>query len=220
MNEISQPLQNASPIRRRGSFVFLLAMAVVWLSIVTTAMALIFQHVNAPGTVGEIPSNWPAGTQIALDKNRPTLIMFAHPHCPCTRATLGELDLLMAKCQGKVSAQVWFIKPAGTTADWTNSDLWHSAVKIQGVTAHWDENGVETERFHAETSGQVVLYNPQGRLIFRGGITIARGHSGDNAGRTELMTMLQGRAIVEAKDATPVYGCALFSTECKEPDTK
>src|SRR5262249_1893891 len=162
MSEIAQSSPKTSAVRHRGSFGFLVAAAVVWLSVVTTALALIVQYTTKPGKAGEIPADWPAGSQIALDTEHPTLLMFAHPHCPCTRATIGELDRLMAQCHGKVSAQVWFVKPAGTTADWTKTDLWRTAAAIPGVTVHSDENGAEAERFHAETSGQAALYSPQG----------------------------------------------------------
>jgi len=56
-----------------------------------------------------------------------------------------------------------------------------------------------------------VVYDPSGRLLFRGGITSARGHAGDNAGRSAIV------AAVEANDparmATPTFGCELFGKE-------
>ena len=38
------------------------------------------------------------------------------------------------------------------------------------------------QRFGAETSGQTLLYDRDGRLLFSGGTTGSRGHDGDNAG--------------------------------------
>ena len=49
-----------------------------------------------------------------------------------------------------------------------------------------DDDGAEARRFGAETSGQTLLYDARGALAFSGGITGARGHAGDNAGRASL----------------------------------
>ena len=70
-----------------------------------------------------------------------------------------------------------------------------------------DENGVDATVFDAATSGQTLLYDADGRLIFSGGMTGARGHSGDNAGRTALTALLtDGRS---ATSQTSVFGCLL-----------
>ena len=121
----------------------------------------------------------------------------------------------MTDCKDQVDAYVVFLKPADIeTADWEKTDLWRSAQRIPGVTAISDCNGTEATRFQAATSGFVVLYDSQGRLQFRGGITISRGHSGDNAGRSSIVALLtEGSAIV---DRTKVYGCEL-GTNLEQP---
>ena len=59
-----------------------------------------------------------------------------------------------------------------------------------------------------ETSGQTLLYDRRGSLIFSGGITSARGHRGANAGEAALVSLLaSGRAD---RNATSVFGCPLF----------
>ena len=70
--------------------------------------------------------------------------MLTHPHCPCSRASIGELARLMAQAQGRVTAYVLFIKPAGSPEDWENSDLWQidpetGTVRgqVKGVTQPW-----------------------------------------------------------------------------------
>ena len=80
----------------------------------------------------------------------------------------------------------------------------------KSVARKVDNDGIEARRFGSSASGQVLLYNPQGKLLFSGGITASRGHSGDNDGRTAIVALLtQGQA---AKDETPVFGCQLFVT--------
>jgi hypothetical protein len=71
-----------------------------------------------------------------------------------------------------------------------------------------DEDGSEARRFEIETSGHTLLFDGAGRLMFSGGITSARGHSGENAGRSALGTLLRGGTPV--LDKTLVFGCALF----------
>jgi hypothetical protein len=71
-----------------------------------------------------------------------------------------------------------------------------------------DPDGAEAKRFGAETSGFVVLYNPAGRLLFRGGITIARGHAGNNPGANAIVALVNGEP--PATRQTPVFGCGLL----------
>jgi hypothetical protein len=133
--------------------------------------------------------------------------MLAHPRCPCTRASIGELSLLMARCQGQVDTRVLFLKPAGAGEDWWKTDLWESASAIPGVSVLLDEDGAEARHFGAVTSGQTLLYDAEGRLVFSGGITGARGHSGDNTGRSTLVALIEGQR--RSGGSGPVFGCSL-----------
>jgi hypothetical protein len=191
-----------------------MALAAVWLAAVVGAMVMLLNYSNSPGRVGAIPAHWPAGSRISFDARQPNLILFAHPRCPCTRATLGELELLMARCHGQLCAQVWFIKPEGMSDDWMSTDLWRTASAIPGVTVHCDNGLLEARRFGAETSGQTLLYDQDGQLLFRGGITISRGHSGDNPGRSALRALLERKLSNQVQ--TPVFGCSLFETACRK----
>jgi hypothetical protein len=113
----------------------------------------------------------------------------------------------MDQVHGLVSADVVFIKPDGVTDDWEQSDLWTMARALPDTTLVVDSAGVEATRFHAQTSGQVVVYDAAGHLLFSGGITGARGHEGDNPGRERVVSLL---TTGHAELATaPVFGCAL-----------
>lgn len=181
----------------------------VWLLLVGVGAASILRYANTPGRETNPPAQWPETTRISPGKTLPTLVMFAHPRCPCTYASLDELAQVAADCPGHFDAQVWFIKPPETDNNWTNTTLWRKAVSIPGVTVHCDDNGLETARFHAETSGQTVLYDLSGRLLFHGGITGSRGHTGDNPAQLALETLLK-KEISHPIEST-VYGCSLFS---------
>ena len=193
---------------------FLAVLTAAWLVAVVGVMVLLLNYSASPGPTGAIPHHWPAGSRISFDTSRPNLVMFAHPRCPCTRATLGELEILMARCQGRLDAQVWFITPPGADESWTDTALWRKASSIPGVTVHQDDGMAEARRFGAETSGQTLLYDGAGELLFQGGITVSRGHSGDNAGRNAVEAMLEQRFTREIQ--TPVFGCPLFAADCQQ----
>lgn len=196
------------PIMRKPVTVIV---GLAWLGAVVTGIFLLAAYSNAPGRAGSPPINWPKLSRVLRNNETPTLIMFMHPRCPCSRASVAELALLMAHCQGRVNVRVLFIQPAGMPSDWIATDTWRDAAQIPGVTVLRDDAGREARLFGAETSGDTILYNAQGQLMFHGGITLARGHSGDNPGRDALQAMLFG--LSPEYTHTPAFGCSLF--ECK-----
>ena len=193
-----------------------LAIGLVWLVLVFGGSFMLLAYSNAPGPAGAAPARWPESSRVTRASQRPTLVIFLHPHCPCSRVTTGELALLMAHCQGRVEAQVFFLRPEVMPEDWVVTDLWRDAARIPGVVVHRDDDGREARLFGAETSGDTRLYAASGELLFHGGITIARGHSGDNPGRDALEALLLGKP--PGLTRTRVFGCSLF--QCKLPKEK
>jgi len=181
----------------------------VWLAVIVTATFLMFAYAATPGDGGAPPAVWPSASHVARDSSKPTLVMFVHPRCPCSRASVGELAVLMAHVQGKAIVRVLFLHPAGTNPGWVETSPWHEAAVIPGVAVQRDEDGAEASLFGMKTSGDSVLYAADGRLLFHGGITISRGHSGDNPGREALQALLQNQPAQLAQ--TPAFGCALFA---------
>jgi hypothetical protein len=133
--------------------------------------------------------------------------MFVHPHCPCTRASVAELNRLLTRRQGPVTVHVLFVLPKGVGDDWAETSLRKSAEALPGVKVELDRDGKEALRFGAESSGYVVLYSPDGRLLFSGGITSSRGHEGDNAGEDLVLAGMKGQPA--SVQHTPVFGCSL-----------
>jgi hypothetical protein len=187
---------------------------ITWFVVVVTVMVAITNYSNIPGRRSPSPAIWPSQSHVTRDRTLPTLLMFAHPHCPCTRASVGELALFMARHQGRVRARVLFLQPEGVSQDWTRSDLWRETARIPGVQVSSDPAGAEAKLFGAETSGQCVLYSPEGELRFQGGITISRGHWGDNPGLSALEGQVSGKIATEVR--TAVFGCSLGVMECRK----
>ena len=160
-----------------------------------------------PGAAGLNVQHWPAASGIQRDTNRATLVMSAHPQCPCTDASIYELAQILTRCQGKVSAKVLFIKPASFPDSWAKTKRWVEVNTIPGAEAILDVDGVESAGFGAKTSGDVAVFDANGRLLFRGGITESRGHAGDNPGADAVIAAIESntRACFE----TSVFGCPL-----------
>lgn len=184
-----------------------------WLLAVAVGFTFIMRYESAQGASGKAPGEWPQESKIVRQQNRPSLIMFAHPKCPCTRASVEELNRLLAQTSQVVSPQVWFFKPLVSTTDWMQTELSQMAASIPGVEVHEDIEGVEGRRFGAQTSGYVLLYDKDGRLVFQGGITGGRGHIGNNEAEQALLSILDkgGASMTQ----WPVYGCSVI-TPCEQ----
>ena len=182
-----------------------------WLLAVGAGLRSTWIYEAAPGRAATTAAQWPGQSRIPRATDRATLVLLGHPRCPCTRPSIGELEQLMARCEGKVTAYVLFVKPSGEPANWEQTDLWRSAATIPGVQVRLDKGGVEARRFRAATSGQTLLFDRGGQLRFSGGITATRGHAGDNAGRDAIVSLIETGTAVRTK--TPVFGCALRSPD-------
>lgn len=180
----------------------------LWAVGVIAGFLVLTEYENGPGPRADAPSDWPAPAPIAPAATH-TLVAFVHPHCPCTEATMGEMARLMRHVRGQVAVHVFFVQPRGFTDAWVRSGLWKKAEAIPGVTPHLDPEGRSARQFGAYTSGQVLLYDRDERLVFNGGITGSRGHEGNNKGRqavTEWITTGQSD-----QSAAFVFGCLLMS---------
>ena len=185
------------------------AVLVVWFAAAGTGLAWLMAYDNTPGTPANAPSRWPAASAMARDGNGPTLVMLAHPRCDCTRASIGELAELLARASRRPRTYVVFIRPGSVAEAWAKTGTFDQATRIPGVTVVRDDNGGEADRFGGWTSGQTLLYDRDGQLVYSGGITGARGKSGDNTGRSTVLELLAGTHPTRA--TTQVFGCSLFA---------
>jgi hypothetical protein len=186
------------------------ATGLLWLGAIGAGFGALAWYDNSPAAPERFLAEWPSGSAIHCSEHGTTLVLFAHPRCPCTRASLGELEKIVAHCQPAVTPWVVFFKPEGAQGDWEQTDLWSTAGAIPGVHVMSDPGGEEARRFHVTTSGQTLLYNAQGELLFSGGITFARGHAGDNAGRNAIESYCMGNS--PGYHQTPVFGCPIIAT--------
>jgi hypothetical protein len=196
--------------KRLGN-VITVVIVVTWFAASAAGYRALMSYEFEEGKAATPPEKWPAQSKVARTDGLPAIVVLAHPKCPCTRATIEELAVLMTQLHGRATATVVFVRPDGVQAKWERTDLWSSAARIPGVKVVSDPAGVEAALFGAQASGQTLLYDAHGDLQFSGGITEFRGHVGDNGGVTAIESLVAtGKS---ATNHTSVYGCSLHDPE-------
>jgi len=191
----------------------------LWALVVIGAMGALWRYKLTPGSQAELHATWPVGSRIERAASGPTLLLFAHPRCPCTRASLAELRRVLSPFAGQVKAEIVLLQGGDGSPGWDRDEALGSAFSIPGVSVAADRDGSEARRFGAITSGHVVLYGTRGELLFSGGITPGRGHQGDSPQEERLVELLRREtqaagALTNSPDAPlgrvgAVYGCPL-----------
>jgi len=185
---------------------------VVTLLLSLSIYLFLLNHEGEAGAVANPPTVLPVNT-IAPSDGKFSLLMFLHPKCPCSRASLNELAKILSR-NPNVKATIVFFRPIYASQDWTETDVWHTAKSLP-AEVKTDVSGLIARKFGAGTSGDTMLYDQEGKLLFHGGITLSRGHEGDNQGESIVNAFLTNSAT-PAKTCTPVFGCSLRSIASTE----
>lgn len=162
--------------------------------------------VQAPvGTVMELPMalrNVPG-----LLPNRPILLHFYNPECPCSRFNRDHVQWLM----NRFGEQVQFVSIVEATADSTAS----SGLCMPHIP---DGDQQIARSFGVYSTPQAVLLDGQRRLLFRGNFNSSRYCSARQTqyARLAIEAMLQDAGLVLEPEATTAYGCPLPDEECRD----
>ena len=192
------------------------ALLIVWGVAITLGIGRLYRYSGTPGASFAQVSRWPAGLPLRRATRGVTIVMSLHPKCPCSRATIGELARVMT--HGEARVYVLFVRPQGVPLNWERTELWSAAAAIPGVFVVADDEGAMSRQLGAVTSGHTCAFDESGRLLFSGGITVARGHAGDNAGSSALIAILRdGRTDDRTIATSPVFGCSLGWERCDVP---
>ncbi|MGB7345858.1 MAG: RedB [Pirellulaceae bacterium] len=177
---------------------------------------ILSDYASRPGEQGDGVSDlrtvsFAGGLATACDDPRQALFIFYHPHCPCTTATIRNLERLAGRFAEPT--QVWAIAfcPSATPESWVDSATTKRLVANVGASLLADTDGKIAMQFGAKTSGHVMLYNAQRQLTFSGGITPGRGHEGDCAASDDLLRSIHGEFDETKK--WPVHGCPISREE-------
>jgi hypothetical protein len=187
---------------------FIWVATVLWFAAFAAGTVAFLRFEFTPGEETRAPLGWPKNSSLALHPDGMTLVLFAHPHCVCTRASLDELQVILSHHSRPISVQVVFVQLSGFKDEEMNDESWEKAGRIPGIERRIDKGGVEARRFGALVSGYTVLYDTSGKLLFEGGVTGSRGQIGANAGRNSVIGFLRGDKADTSR--TPVFGCYLF----------
>lgn len=178
----------------------------IWIALMGCGSYFLLLYDNKPGLPGNPPPIWPVS--VDRESNVFTAVMFVHPQCSCSRASIGELSKLMASYASLLRSKVIFLD---ADSDLSENGSWLAASAIPGVMSIRDIDSKFAKIFRVQTSGHILLYNQEGRLVFSGGITASRGHWGDNTGSQAIGEILEKKVAVV--NHTAIFGCNLFTQE-------
>ena len=179
----------------------LMLMFCLWASSVLGAVLWQQRYAATAGAPAVAPMNWPGGSTLPFHPGRFNLLVFLHPQCPCSHATVAELARLVAQAGPRMETRVMVLEYGTQSVPSTAGPLYRQAAAIPGVVLRVDQGGALARRFQAACSGQTLLYDPTGRLVFSGGITFARGHEGDNDGEAAVLRLVVAPGV--AADPPP-----------------
>jgi hypothetical protein len=183
-----------------------------WAALVLAGFVLLLGYGTTPTPAGVAPPAWPAGSALSrAGAGAWDLLLFAHPHCPCTKATLDVLAAVTAREPERLRARVVVVRERSAPAGWERGEVLARASRIPGVRVTVDADGAEARRFGAASSGHAFLYDPGGALRFSGGLTAMRGHAGESPGSRSVAALLRGQPALVPEAA--VYGCPLFDPQ-------
>jgi len=162
---------------------------------------------GTPGAPSNAPQMWPQDSVIDRERSEKTLIMFLHPRCKCSQASLENLARATHQFHSKPHIVIVFTVPNQADGAWNDTALWGAANALSNVRVVADKDGIEARRFGAFTSGETQVYDDDGRLIFSGGITPRRGHVGMSDGLEALTAAINNAS--HFKGTAAVFGCRL-----------
>lgn len=178
----------------------------VWLVAVCFSIAWFSKYESTAGAIGPQNRAWPASTTLPRNLNGPTIVLFLHPKCPCSTASIRQLFEFTDGVKDAAIVTV-LVLPTGTDESFAQGpviDLLEREYQHRPIV---DREGKEAELFGAQTSGQAYAYGLEARLLFCGGLTPARGQTGYTPSLHKLRTALQHRD--SGPTSCPVFGCPL-----------
>lgn len=198
------------PVRRFPHAAIIGGAIAVWVLALGVGTHQLLMFSSTPAVVSAGLERWPDSLVTSAPGAKPLLVMFLHPHCACSRASISELAVVMAAARGALDGRVYLLRISGAEEGWEQTDLLRSVRRVPGVEAIIDVDGLAARDLRATVSGETSLYAVDGRRVFHGGLTAARGHEGDNAGSRSVLAWLANP--IQPPRTTPVYGCYLHES--------
>lgn len=193
--------------RRSRNAVWLVIAGLGWAGILVVGILMLLRHDFTPGqSSGKVPARWPTDTALVRRSGLSTLVMAVHPNCPCSRASVEQLERIASQDEHPVQVVALFFDSPSLES----SATWKSVSNNPDIQAVVDKRGRLAERFGAMTSGEASLYDTEGQLRFHGGLTPSRGHSGPGRGGEAVLSLAAGQNV--ACLSAPAFGCSILET--------
>lgn len=189
---------------RHASF---LPLALAWLLVTVGAFVTLVDFGFRPGSAAAATKRWPERAPVPRDLSRPTLVVFLHPACTHSQATLDQLVDLLRVTRGEVAVHLLFRLDPIHEPDPELTPLRQRALGLTGTAVGDDTAGQAARLFGATHSGQVLLYGVGGELLFSGGISAVADGNTPHPGRAALQALLTGNPTSE--NSALVHGCPL-----------
>jgi hypothetical protein len=188
----------------RGSQLPIVALGAAWSLAILWTCGSLWDHAYRPA---KNPTDFPAPFAADETTSSSRIVLFAHPFCPCTKATLSELEESLSRLPANVAVAVVFVTVGLPPAEVSASPLMAMARSLPHVTVKQDDAGHLACSYGATVSGETFFVDSRGRVLYHGGLTPARGHQGDATGQTLLEQVARGKR--EGPCAAPIFGCSL-----------
>ena len=149
---------------------------------------------------------WQDNLDLPLIEPGPNLVMFLHPRCGCSLASLKELKQLVDRSPADLKVTLVIMKYE-QVPDADEKDFQEGLKGIRGARILRDPAGNMAKNLGAMTSGITYLVANDRKIIFQGGLTPSRGHEGETIGQAFILDWLRTRR--EATVLEKVFGCGL-----------
>ena len=174
----------------------------IWLVLCVTGFVALAAYSTDAGEQAPAPNK--------IEVAKPKLMMFIHPKCTCTRASVVELHKLVDGVDTDVDIIAYFVEYNSLENTLEESEHWKKLARHDEIIRKRDPEGTKASKYGALTSGHCVLYDANGKLIYQGGITPSRGHEGKSPGQAKILNHLNRTGNTEySREA--VFGCPTFN---------
>ncbi len=175
-----------------------------------TGFALLTDYSTRPGPESDvllrISSDELPGIQ-STDGDSPTIILFYHPKCPCTFATIRCLERLSTNFRTQPQIHAFAYRPQDESDTWIDSRSTRVLRNLEDIRIHPDIDGERFRRFGVRVSGHILIYDKNCDLTFSGGITPFRSHEGDCRASQQFVRCANDE--IDECTRWPVFGCVV-----------
>ena len=135
------------------------------------------------------------------------IVMALHPKCPCTRRSLDELQSLLGIAPEKTHCTFLVGLPSSKSKTWMDTDTVATASGLPNVDIITDQDSARAKSLGLSRSGESLVINDAGQVVFQSGITAGRSCKMRNPSSDAVSEFLLHGTCPAI--TTPMFGCPL-----------